>query len=72
MRLGYQADDELHYNLRSAGVKNLFFLCRNLSVEFILLITFRTSDSSVESQVVFICSKSTMKAGEQCVKHVQR
>ena len=55
VRLGYQADNtyskwgwirQLHNNLRSAGVQNLFFfVCRNVRLKFILLITFRASDS---------------------------
>ena len=54
VRLEHQADDAkskwgwiraLHNNLRSAGVKNLFLLYRNLNLEFILLITFRAIDS---------------------------
>ena len=36
-----------HNRLFSYGVKNLFFLCRNLYLELILLITFRDINSSV-------------------------
>lgn len=35
----------LHDSLRSAAVSSLSFLCKNLGMELILLITFRDTDS---------------------------
>ena len=62
VRLVYQADEALsmwgwiralHNNLRRAGV-NFFFLCKNLSLKFILLITFRAIDHCIKWPTLFV------------------